>query len=330
MTRTSSSSRNAARALDGSAHLADQRLDVGSRRLACVQDEVRVLVRDHGAAEPPALLARLLDETARRSRRADCGTRSRSSGTPSGCAAVAPREHRLDRVHRARSVVLELERRAQSHSAGRSAHAAITDLVLRARAPRISPPRSIVVTLSTCVHVSPPKAPAFIASAPPTVPGIPAKNAAGPSCQRTQRFASSMQARPALARTIARVEALELARQAAGRDDRRRGCRRRARKQIRPEPEPMDRRRGRQLGENPPELGRARRRIERRPGRRRAPRRCASRSGSLRRTSVDVISLGTALTSVLRRSCRQPARAAASAQRRRCCPRRASARRRRP
>src|SRR5205823_3455358 len=67
---------------------------------------------------------------------------------------------------------------------------------------RVTPPRSMVVTASTCRQVSPPKAPAFIASAPPSVPGMPAKNSAGPSPHLMHCRAMRAQATPASARTV--------------------------------------------------------------------------------------------------------------------------------
>src|SRR5207253_84642 len=60
----------------------------------------------------------------------------------------------------------------------------------------------MVVTASTCPQVSPPKAPAFIASAPPSVPGMPAKNSAGPSPHLMHCRAMRAQATPASARTV--------------------------------------------------------------------------------------------------------------------------------
>src|SRR6185503_11093401 len=51
-----------ARLLHGRTHLGDQRLDVGRRRVRNVQDEVRMLVGDHGAADAPPLEPGLLDE----------------------------------------------------------------------------------------------------------------------------------------------------------------------------------------------------------------------------------------------------------------------------
>ncbi len=52
-------------------------------------------------------------------------------------------------------------------------------------------------TARTRFQVSPPKAPAFIASAPPTVPGMPAKNSAWPRPQLAHWRATRAQGTPA-------------------------------------------------------------------------------------------------------------------------------------
>ncbi len=59
----------------------------------------------------------------------------------------------------------------------------------------------MVCTSCTCGQVSPPNAPAFIASAPPKVPGMPAKNCAGPKPHLTHWRAIRAQVTPASART---------------------------------------------------------------------------------------------------------------------------------
>src|SRR6267154_5278329 len=55
----------------------------------------------------------------------------------------------------------------------------------------------MVSTSTTCGQVSPPNAPAFIANAPPKVPGIPAKNSAGPRFHLEHCLASLAQGTPA-------------------------------------------------------------------------------------------------------------------------------------
>jgi hypothetical protein len=80
------------------------------------------------------------------------------------------------------------------------------------------PRRSTVSTFTTWRQVSPPKAPAFIASAPPTVPGMPLKNSAGPRSQRAHCLASARTAHPPrqyTSRSPRRSSALE---RIAGRD----------------------------------------------------------------------------------------------------------------
>ena len=251
-------------------------------------------------------------------------------GIPSGCAALRRASSALIASIELDSVVLEAERRAEEPFArpGR-ARCDSRSRIPRAARSRISPLRSIVVTLSTCVHVSPPNAPAFIASAPPTVPGMPAKNAAGPSCQRTQRFASSMQASPALARTRVSSSRSSSRGKLLGRDH---GAANAAvaHEQVRPEPEPMHRRRRRQLGENPLELRRASSACRTDPPDRRRATTCAC--AAARCAGLRSMWSRSARRSLLHPDGRAqpPARAAASARRRRCCPRRASARRRRP
>jgi len=60
--RTSGTSSNAVHALHGLTHLVDQLLDVRGRRLALVEDEIGVLLRDHRAPMPRALEAGRFDE----------------------------------------------------------------------------------------------------------------------------------------------------------------------------------------------------------------------------------------------------------------------------
>ena len=155
-------------------------------------------VDTHRAADPRALQPRLLDQPARviAGRIAEHRAAARLAERL-GC--VAPGEHRLQRRHRARAC----PRRSAASRPGttrrpRPRTRAVGDRELaRAAACGRCRRRSIVSTLSTRSHVSPPNAPAFIASAPPTVPGMPAKNVAGPSCQRTHWRASSAHGRPA-------------------------------------------------------------------------------------------------------------------------------------
>ncbi len=59
----------------------------------------------------------------------------------------------------------------------------------------------MVSTSTTRGQVSPPQAPAFIASAPPIVPGMPAKKSAGPSCHLAHCLPSRAHGTPASART---------------------------------------------------------------------------------------------------------------------------------
>ena len=65
---------------------------------------------------------------------------------------------------------------------------------------RTSPRRSMVRTRATCGQVSPPQAPAFMARAPPMVPGMPARNSIPTRPRRAAKRATLAQEAPAWAR----------------------------------------------------------------------------------------------------------------------------------
>ena len=76
----------------------------------------------------------------------------------------------------------------------------------RASRRRSRPRASHTSTARTRGQVSPPNAPAFIVSAPPSVPGMPAKNSAGPSCRPMARRAMRAHGTPASAyRVVASI-----------------------------------------------------------------------------------------------------------------------------
>src|SRR5690606_20870007 len=116
------------------AHALDEPLDVGRRRAARVQDEVRVLLGDDGAADALAFHARLLDEPARivARRIAEHGAAARGAHR---LRLAAFREQRADRGRRRVRVALEAERGGQEPLGGRRADdLAVTDLELFALA----------------------------------------------------------------------------------------------------------------------------------------------------------------------------------------------------
>jgi hypothetical protein len=75
----------------------------------------------------------------------------------------------------------------------------VADLEIRRRTRAPHPLPVHVSTSITCFQVSPPQAPAFMASAPPSVPGMPARNSAWPSPHLTHWRAMRAQGTPASA-----------------------------------------------------------------------------------------------------------------------------------
>ena len=141
------------------------------------------LLRHRGIADAVALEARRPRSGAPRDRRGGLVNTEPQLHSPIGCDALRFVEQRahLGFVAR-RACCSKREPRAEEPLVRRGRHdVAIARPGTRSPARVLLVPcRSMVSTSMTWRQVSPPNAPAFIASAPPNVPGMPAKNSAGP------------------------------------------------------------------------------------------------------------------------------------------------------
>ena len=115
----------------------------------------------------------------------------------------------------------KVEARAEEPFVRRAAHVAIARRCSRSRAARAARRRDRSSRRrATCRQVSPPNAPAFIASAPPSVPGMPAKNSAGPRPHLMHCLASFAHAHAAAAPDLVVAAPLELVEHAVRLDHR--------------------------------------------------------------------------------------------------------------
>src|SRR5690606_20026586 len=202
------------------AYALDQRLDVGGRRTPGVQNEVRVLLRDHGAADALALHAGLLDEPARvvAGRIAEHRAAARRAH---GLHLAALREQRANRGRRRVGVALEAERRGDEPLGGRRADdRAVADLELRARARALD---AVAVDGAAAFDVVP--RPAAESAGVHRARAADAARDAGEEHGRPElpreTLPREQHARHARADAHAEVvELLDLLRQRAGRDDR--------------------------------------------------------------------------------------------------------------
>ena len=158
-------------------------------------------------------------------------------GNPSGCAALRRASSSLIASIELDSSCSKRNVPPRNHSVAGPAHASDSrSRTRRAAARERRRGDRSSSTLSTCVHVSPPNAPAFIASAPPTVPGMPAKNAAGPELPAHATLGEQHAGEPGARAHAPRRRAARARAASCPSRSRRRECRRRARAGSSPSP----------------------------------------------------------------------------------------------
>ena len=206
---------------DGALHVHDQCLDVGGTRGAVVDDEIGVLLRHRRIADAKALEIPTLRSAGRHDRPGGFVNTEPQLHSPIGCDCL--RRSSSSRIAASLTPGLRSNsmRAAMNHSF-RPGHAPGGSRC-RSRPARVcalTPRRSITSTSITWRQVSPSHAPAFIASAPPNVPGMPAKNSAGPRPHFTHCRASRAHGTPACALDARCADALDRAQRAVHRHHR--------------------------------------------------------------------------------------------------------------